>query len=91
MQSHYEINVALNGRHFFATDPRSITNTNDLEKVLTVIIKKFPESEGFKISISYQEILGYGVERKQPQNISPEVESKRVAEYFRNGDFKKNY
>lgn len=49
---YYEINVALNNRHFFATDPRSITTIHDLRKVLPVIAEKFPESEGYSIMVS---------------------------------------
>lgn len=66
---YYEINVALNGRHFFATAPRSITYIKDLQVKLKVIMEKFPESEGYTVSVSehpevskgrdIQEILNY--------------------------------
>ena len=48
----YEINVSLNGRHFFATHERSITNSSELMKVFKVFVEKFPESEGYKISVT---------------------------------------
>lgn len=48
----YEINVSLNGKHFFATAERSLTTKEDAMKVLVAIIKKFPKSDGFKVDIS---------------------------------------
>ena len=49
---YYEINVSLNGRHFFATAKRSITTDSELKKVYPVIKSKFPEEEGYSISVS---------------------------------------
>lgn len=49
---YYEINVSLNGKHFFATSERSITNPWDLREKLKVFIQKFPESEGYKLSVT---------------------------------------
>jgi len=53
-QSHYEINVSLNGRHFFATNPRSFLLGDELKVKIaaTEIQKRFPESEGFKVTIT---------------------------------------
>lgn len=48
----YEINIALNGIHFFATHERSITNVFELKRILPILIEKFPESEGYTILIS---------------------------------------
>ena len=59
---YYEINVSLNGKHFFATAERSITNPWDLRKKLKVFIQKFPESEGYKISITKWEKIGQELE-----------------------------
>ena len=66
---YYEINIALNGRHFFATDKRSITYIKDLQIKLKVMMEKFPKEEGYTISVSehpevskgldIQEILDY--------------------------------
>lgn len=55
---YYEINVALNGQHFFATDKRSITNRTSLEKVYKVLKEKFPAEEGYDILVSYYETVG---------------------------------
>lgn len=55
---YYEINVALNGQHFFATDKRSIANRTSLEKVYKVLKEKFPAEEGYDILVSYYETVG---------------------------------
>lgn len=67
-QSHYEINVSLNGRHLFATAPRSIFSPHDLKDVLPTIQEKFPESEGFSVGVTYWEIRGYQVPWNFPTN-----------------------
>ena len=48
----YEINVSLNGKHFFATHERSITNIWKLQEVLPIFMEKFPEAEGYKITVT---------------------------------------
>lgn len=55
---YYEINVALNGKHFFATDKRSINNKNKLEEVYKVFKEKFPKEEGYDILVTYYETIG---------------------------------
>ena len=55
---YYEINVSKDGRHFFATADRSITNVNDLHIVYRAIKKGFPESEGYSIDITKE--IQYG-------------------------------
>src|SRR5882724_11547927 len=52
MQGHFEINVALNGHHLFATAERSCTTTAQAEKVYAEIVKRFPSTPGFKFQIS---------------------------------------
>lgn len=47
----YEINVAKDGRHFFATHERSLTYYN-VKKAYTVLKEKFPESEGYSVSVT---------------------------------------
>lgn len=59
---YYEINVSLNGKHFFATSERSITNPWDLQEKLRVFIQKFPESEGYKLSVIKWEKTGQVLE-----------------------------
>jgi hypothetical protein len=48
---YYEINVSLNGVHFFATSPRSITSKAELKKVYAIFKEKFPASEGYKLTV----------------------------------------
>lgn len=49
---YYEIIVALNGKHFFATAERSVITSEELERVLAVFREKFPETEGYKIGVT---------------------------------------
>ena len=58
---YYEINVTLNGKHFFATAERSITNRWDLNNKLKIFIDKFPMEEGYEISVSKWEKVGVTV------------------------------
>lgn len=55
---YYEINVALNGRHFFATAERSITDRITLDKVIHTFKEKFPASEGYELSVTKYETIG---------------------------------
>lgn len=59
---YYEINVTLNGKHFFATAERSITNCWDLKERLKVFINKFPKSEGYELSVTKWEKAGEQLE-----------------------------
>lgn len=58
----YEINVALNGRHLFATHERSLKYDEDLKRCLEIFLEKFPESEGYKISVEYIEHYGRNID-----------------------------
>lgn len=48
----YEVNIELNGKHFFATGKRSITCNSDFEKVFPIIKQKFPKEEDYKITVT---------------------------------------
>lgn len=61
----YEINVSLNGRHFFATHERSITNASALMMVFKVFAEKFPETEGYKISVTRKECMSFSIDNKE--------------------------
>lgn len=52
MGDYFEINVVLNGKHFFATAPRSITTFGEMVKAYDIFKEKFPKSEGYKISVT---------------------------------------
>ena len=58
---YYEINIALNKKHFFATADRSITSESKLKEVYSVLKEKFPESEGYTISVKKWETTGHFV------------------------------
>ena len=62
---YYEINVSLNGRHFFATDKRSITTERALKEVYPIIKKKFPPEEGYDILVSHTETIGKYIDMEQ--------------------------
>jgi len=62
---HYEINVSLNGRHLFATNERSLTNKWDYEKVIPIIREKFPESEGYKVSVTAEYEFGMTIDKEE--------------------------
>lgn len=55
---YYEINVSLNGRHFFATDERSIDSEVALDRVIPVILAKFPVSEGYGVQVTRWDAIG---------------------------------
>lgn len=61
----YEINVSLNGKHLFATHERSITYTWDLERVLPIFLEKFPESEGYEVTVTEWSKTGHFVDIKE--------------------------
>lgn len=56
--SYYEINVALNGVHFFATDKRSCVNLNHTKIVYKSLSERFLKSDGFEISVSHKKEVG---------------------------------
>lgn len=55
---YYEINVAFHGQHFFATAERSLKSEHEAKQVYKAIKEKFPESEGYEISVSRWEKSG---------------------------------
>lgn len=59
---YYEINVSKNGYHFFATAERSITTQQQAEKMYNLFKEKFPESEGYSISVTRWEKIGKPIE-----------------------------
>lgn len=48
---HYEINVSKNKVHFFATHARSLTTEAEARAVTAEIRARFPESEGFQVTV----------------------------------------
>jgi hypothetical protein len=48
----YEINVAKNGKHYFATAERSILHKDSAKEIVKHFKTVFPKSEGYSISCS---------------------------------------
>jgi len=48
----YEINIAHNGTHFFATSERSCVTKKKLIEVLKIFQLKFPKNEGYDIMVT---------------------------------------
>lgn len=62
MTDGYEINVSLNGKHFFATALRSAPTERKMKELYEVFEKKFPEPEGYKIMVSCLESVWRHIE-----------------------------
>lgn len=58
----YEINVSLNGVHYFATAERSLTMQKEAVKMLEHFRAVFPESEGYKCKLSHWKTVGETIE-----------------------------
>ena len=58
MQNYYRFNVSKDGKHFFATAEGSITDERRAREVGMELAKRFPESEGFKVTCSYWQAYG---------------------------------
>ena len=56
---YYEINIAKDGKHFFATAERSITSNKRLKETLIVFKEKFPKEEGYEIIASEYPQVSY--------------------------------
>jgi len=54
----YEINVSQWGKHLFATHKRSITTVQELEYIIKLFEDKFPEYDGYKITVSRFKTVG---------------------------------
>ena len=64
---YYEINISKNGKHFFATDKRSITTKRALKEVYEVFKEKFPIEEGYEILVSHVETKGIYIDMKEEE------------------------
>lgn len=86
MQSYYEINVALNGFHFFATDPRSCQTEKQYKELLKVIKKKFPEKEGYNVTATYWNCVGKPLETKRENKFSLIIDDKTYVVEFNSNE-----
>lgn len=55
---HYEINISLNGKHFFATSERSITSDYKLREVYDALKNKFNENDGYSFDVIKYQTVG---------------------------------
>lgn len=62
---YYEINVSKNGQHLFATAERSVTNNLKAKEVYNLFKEKFPESEGYEISVTRWEKVGKPIDMNE--------------------------
>ena len=58
MYDHYEVNVALNGKHFFATAPRSATDHAAAKELTQQLKARFPEAEGYSVTCTHWQCVG---------------------------------
>jgi hypothetical protein len=62
---YYEINIAKNGVHFFATAERSLTSKSIAKLAYEKLKIAFPESEGYKITISHWKSVGTDIKPEE--------------------------
>lgn len=62
MINYYRINVSQDGKYLFATENgdngSGITNEKEARKITELFKEKFPESEGYKISVTHWKAKG---------------------------------
>lgn len=58
MQTHFEINVAKNGKHFFSTSDHSLVTADHTRAVYKEIVVRFPKRDGYTVTISYIKVEG---------------------------------
>lgn len=58
---YYEFNVSHDGHHLFATAERSVTDMVKASDMYVLFKKKFPECDGYKITVTYWEHRGQQV------------------------------
>ena len=56
---HFEINVSKNGKHLFATAPRSLTTMSELRSLYSLLRLRFPSEEGYECQAHRIETTGY--------------------------------
>ena len=56
---HYEINISLNGRHYFATAERSIRDYDDMVEIYKKLKKAFKQEYGYSINVTKYETIGH--------------------------------
>lgn len=65
---HYEINVSLNGKHFFATAERSLRTQLAAEVVYEELCNRFPAEEGFAVVCTERRSVGATLRARPSRN-----------------------
>ena len=55
---YYIINVALNGKHLFATAEHSARDASEAARLFTLFIEKFPAIDGYDVTCTRWEQAG---------------------------------
>lgn len=71
----YEINVSLNGKHLFATHERSLQFSDKTIELTKLFYIKFPESEGYKLTISHYKTIGHTMSVDNNTDIVADIKS----------------
>ena len=58
MQNYYRINVSKDGRYLFATEQGGLTYEAEAMKVFLLLKEKFPESEGYEVTVIHWKSYG---------------------------------
>lgn len=53
---HFEINVAKDGKHLFATHERSLREEDKAQMVYLLFKMRFPETEGYSVTMTRHEM-----------------------------------
>ena len=61
----YEINVAKDGKHLFATHERSLSSLRQTAEVVSRLEISFPEAEGYSITVSEICTIGKQISEEQ--------------------------
>lgn len=85
---YFEINVARNGKHFFATAERSCTTRKEALEVYAELKKKFPIEEGYKLDMTQYETVGHFITKEIEKELA-ENESQKISEQPQEDNSKK--
>jgi hypothetical protein len=66
---YYEINVSLNGRHYFATHERSLTDSEKAVHAYWDLVDRFPKSQGFEVTMTQMKCVGYDATPKRRKKV----------------------
>ena len=59
MENYFEINISLNGKHYFATAPRSGRYEDETKALYETFLEKFPPEQGYEITVTSWQAAGH--------------------------------